>query len=128
MQLETTGTLNMRELISELARNCLLLRDAVPEGAERTRFEQLAKITFHRATMAVDIYEEAPFRERPAIGAMYAACDVALQLVERFERIVATEASRERLAFAIRDLRTLIRELFEWVVVPNGEPLFEVEG
>lgn len=122
-----TDVLILRELVEGLARNHLMLRPYVEDPLGRARFDALAKLTIHRATGTIDIYEEEPFRERPAIGAMYGACDAALRLLHAFEQVPACEANQQRLAWAIRDLRELISELFEWVIAPVGEPILSVE-
>lgn len=125
--MHVTAFMIMRELIEKLEHNRQHLRASITDKAERDQFDHLAKLTIHRATGAVDIYEEEPFRERPAIGAMYAACDVALRLLHAFEQVPAREGEQQRLNWAMRDLRMLISELFEWVVVPGGEPMLEIE-
>jgi hypothetical protein len=122
--MHATGIMIMRELVEGLERNHQLLRAYV---TDRAPFDALAKLTIHRATSTIDIYEEEPFRERPAIGAMYGACDAALRLLHAFEQIPACETNQQRLAWATRDLRSLISELFEYVIVPIGEPILSVE-
>ena len=119
--------LTMRDLVDTLDRDHQFLRTYVTDAAERTRLDALAKLTRHRAIGTIDIYEEEPLRERSAIGAMYGACDAALRLLHAFEQIPACETIQDRLARAQHDLRTLISELFEWVIAPVGEPILSVE-
>ena len=125
--MHATGIMIMREHVEGLERNHQLLRAYVADPAERARFDALAKLTIHRATSTIDIYDEEPFRERPAIGAMYGACDAALRLLHAFEQVPACETNQQRLAWAMRDLRALISELFEYVIAPIGEPILSVE-
>ncbi len=125
--MHVTALINLRELVEVLERNHHHLRAYVTDPAERARFDGLAKLTIHRATSTIDIYEEEPVRERPAIGAMYGACDAALRLLHAIEQVPVRGAGRQRLAWATRDLRSLISGLFEWVIVPNGEPILSVE-
>jgi hypothetical protein len=122
-----TDVLILRELVEGLERNHQILRTYVTDPVERARFDALAKLTIHRATGTIDIYEEEPFRERPAIGAMYGACDAALRLLHAFEQVPPCETNQQRLTWAIRDLRSLVSELFEWVIAPVGEPILSVE-
>jgi len=123
-----TAYMIMRELIEDLERNHQILRTYVIDPVQRERFDTLAKLTIHRAGGTVDLYEEEPFRERAAIGAMYAACDAGLRLLHAFEQVPPCEANQRRLGWAIRDLRSLISELFEWVIATHGEPVLEAEG
>lgn len=125
--MHVTAYLIMRELVETLERNHQFLRTYVIDAAERARFDALAKLTLHRASGTIDIYEEDPMPERPAIGAMYGACDAALRLLHAFEQVPACAANQQRLAWAERDLRRLISELFEWVIAPVGEPILSVE-
>ena len=122
-----TGYMIMRELVETLDRNHQILRTYVTDPTKRARFDALAKLTIHRASGTIDIYEEEPMPERPAIGAMYAACDAALRLLHAFEQVPSCETNQQRLAWATRDLRSLISELFEWVIAPVGEPILSVE-
>lgn len=125
--MHATAITIMRELVETLERNHQILRTYVTHQAERTRFDALARLTMHRATSTLDIYEDETFRERPAIGAMYGACDAALRLLHAFEQVPTCETNQQRLAWAMRDLRALISGLFEYVIVPNGEPILSVE-
>ncbi len=118
----------MRELIETLGRNHQMLRSQLTDPIERASFDQLAKLTIHRANGTVDLYEEEPVRERAAIGAMYAACDAGLRLLHVIDQIGINDTNRRRLSWATRDLRALISELFEWVIAPAGEPVLEIEG
>ncbi len=126
--MHVTDSLLMRELIETLERNHQVLRTYLTDPIERASFDQLAKLTIHRANGTVDLYEEAPFRERAAIGAMYAACDAALRLLHVIDQIAVCDANHRRIGWATRDLRALISELFEWVVAPSGEPVLEIEA
>ena len=126
--MHVTDSLLMRELIERLERNHQVLRTYLTEPIERASFDQLAKLTIHRANGTVDLYEEEPFRERPAIGAMYAACDAGLRLLHVIDQIAVCDANRRRIGWATRDLRALISELFEWVIAPSGEPMLEIEA
>lgn len=126
--MHVTDSTLMRELIETLERNHQVLRTYVADPIERASFDQLAKLTIHRANGTVDLYEEQPFRERPAIGAMYAACDAGLRLLHLIDQVPVCDVNRRRIGWATRDLRALISELFEWVIAPSGEPVLEVEG
>lgn len=119
----------MRELVSMLERNHKLLRPAWTDAAERQRFDRFARLTIHRALAAIELYEEDELRERMAIGAMYAACDVGLRLLELMAQVPTEEPELKRVQqLAIRDLRRLVTELFDWIVVPYGEPVLEIEN
>ncbi len=118
----------MRELIETLGRNHQVLRTYVTDPIDRASFDQLAKLTIHRANGTVNLYEEEPFRERPAIGAMYGACDAGLRLLHVIGQIAVCDLNRRRISWAVRDLRALISQLFEWLIVPTGEPVIELEG
>src|SRR4051812_14492020 len=116
----------LRELAGALERNHRLLRTTIEEPAEVARFDRLAQLTLHRARAAIDVFEEEPEQERPAIGAMYAACDAGLRLLEAMAQVPAEGAHKKIKHSAIRDLRRLVTELFDWVIVPNGEPVLEI--
>ncbi len=122
-----TDVLILRELVAGLERNHQFLRAFVTDPVGRARLDALATLAVHRASSTIDLYEEDPMPERAAIGAMYAACDVALQLLHAFEQIPPEEANQPRLGWAIRDVRELISDLFEWVIAPVGEPILSVE-
>lgn len=122
-----TDVLILRELVAGLDRNHQFLRTFVTDPMERARLDGLAKLAVHRASGTIDLYEEDPMPERAAIGAMYAACDVALKVLQVFEQIPPEDANQPRLGWAIRDVRELISELFEWVIAPVGEPILSVE-
>lgn len=124
--MHVTTFMILRELISVLERNHDQLRRWWSDDDERQRFDRLARLTIHRACAAVDLYEEDPLPERMAIGAMYAACDAGLRLLEVMAQVPAEGPDRKTRHRAIRDLRRLITELFDWVVVPNGEPVLEI--
>lgn len=119
----------MRELVSMLERNHKLLRTAWTDTAARDRFDRLARLTIHRSLATIELYEEDELRERLAIGAMYAACDAGLRLLELMAQMPDDEPERTRVQqLAIRDLRRLVTELFDWVVAPCGEPVLEIEN
>ncbi len=119
----------MRELVSMLERNHKLMRAAWSDAAERERFDRLARLTIHRSLATIELYEEDDLRERMAIGAMYAACDVGLRLLELMVQMPGDEPELRRVQqLAIRDLRRLVTELFDWIVVPHGEPVLEIEN
>jgi hypothetical protein len=123
----------LRDLVSMLERNHALLRIAWTDASARERFDRLARLTIHRSRAAIELYEEEDLRERIAIGAMYAACDVGLRLLELMAQVpapaLADDPEMKRVQqLAIRDLRRLVTELFDWVVVPNGEPMLEIEN
>lgn len=122
-----TDVLILRELVDGLARNHQLLRAFITEPGERERIDTLAKLAVHRAAHTIDLYEEDPLPERAAVGAMYAACDVALRLLHAYEQIQSCAENDPLRAWTIRDLRALISELFEWVIAPVGEPVLSVE-
>ena len=124
--MHVTTFIILRDLISTLETNHATLREHVPELEARKRFDRLARLAIHRAHAAVDLYEEEPGRERMSIGAMYAACDVGLRLLDVMASVQVGDPLRRMHALAIRDLRRLITELFDWVVVPDGDPVLEI--
>src|SRR3954470_16359629 len=85
----------LRELAGALERNHRLLRTTIEEPAEVARFDRLAQLTLHRARAAIDVFEDEPEQERPAIGAMYAACDAGLRLLEAMAQVPADGAHKK---------------------------------
>jgi hypothetical protein len=117
--MEITAFMLMRELIEMLERHLMILRSEVREGDDRDRFDRLARVTIQRATATVDLYEQEPFQERLAIGAMYAACEVGLELLHVIQQVSASARHQRRHGWAVRDLQSLISQLFEWVIAPG---------
>lgn len=78
--------------------------------------------TIQHALATIALYEEEPMRERAAIGAMYQACEAGLATLALLGGLHARGELYRTLQETIRDLQTLISDLFEWLMPLAAPP------
>lgn len=101
------------------------LSSLVRDADQRARFDRLALLTIHRARGTLRAAEMPPVDERQAVGAMYAACEVGLRLLELIDRI-AWPARHDLVEITVRDLWQLVDVLFRYVIDSGGDPELEL--
>lgn len=116
----------LRGSIDSLTRAHHELRQFWTDRVELAVFDRTAKLTLHRASAAVTLFESDPFRELDAIAAMYRACSAGLELLDLVKRTPRTPDNHQVIQHVVRDLDALVVGLFTYLVPSPGEPLLEL--
>ena len=125
--MSTATFMDMRALVTALERRHRVLRMCCIDECERLELDARVNKTVQRALTTIALYEDEPLRERAAIGAMYEACEAGLATLALLGSLRAHGELQRTIGDAIRDLQTLVSDLFEWLMPLAAPPARRVQ-